>query len=292
MRILKYIKKGIKEFRREWKNSEWWQFRLPSLIIRAIYPLFKRKNEGIFVMKEDWDNLIILDACSYEVFAEINWLKGKLEKKISRGSHTWMFLEENFRDFYPDTVYISANPFIWEFRDSFYQTIYVDTISPEIFLEYALKTNALYPDKRLIVHFLQPHHPFIGKTKIEKVRDNKNPYYLFAKGEIKESTIRQAYKDNLRAVLPSVERLVSKLVGKTVITADHGEAFGAKIPFWPIRIYGHSGPRIKELIEVPWLIIYKTPRKKIVRGEKRQKPLIITGEEIEKNMHNNILGYF
>jgi len=291
MKIFKYIKKGIKEVRQEWRNSEWWQFRVPSLIIRAIYSLFKKKNDGVYVMKEDWDNLIILDACRYDLFVKTNWLEGNLEKKISRGSHTYMFLKENFSGYYPDTVYVSANPFIWDFRNSFYQIIYIDTVSPKIFSEYVSKMNRIYSNKRLIVHFLQPHHPFIGETKIEDIgQENKNPYYLFAKGKIKESTIREAYKDNLKAVLPSVKKLVDELAGKTVITADHGEAFGAKIPFWPVKIYGHSGPRIKELIEVPWLIIEKTPRKKIIKGEKRQKPLIIDEKQIEDDLQ--IPGYF
>lgn len=33
------------------------------------------------VMNQDWDNLIILDGCRYDLFEEINTISGDLEKK-------------------------------------------------------------------------------------------------------------------------------------------------------------------------------------------------------------------
>ena len=36
-------------------------------------------------MKEDWDNLVILDACRYDMFKKLNTINGKLEYKISIG---------------------------------------------------------------------------------------------------------------------------------------------------------------------------------------------------------------
>jgi hypothetical protein len=292
-------KKLLKELKNNWRKEEWWRFRLPSLIVRVLYRLFKRKNNGIYVMKEDWDNLIILDACSYELFADTNWIKGSLEKKISRGSHTWMFLQENFQSYYPDAVYISSNPFIWEFKDCFFRTIYValedeiktyGTILPESVLKEALKANKAYPDKRLIVHFLQPHEPYIGETKIrQNQKNNMSPFHLFAKGDIDENTLRKAYKDNLKAVLPAVEKLVNQLAGKTVISSDHGEAFGAWAKPFPVRIYGHSGPRIKELIEIPWFTIDKPPRKSINTSGEPQALEINDENKIKK--HLQALGY-
>ena len=67
-----------------------------------------------------FDNLIILDACRYDLFeAEIkNFnIKGKLEYRISRGSNTGYFLRENFehKDLQPilkEIIYITANPLV------------------------------------------------------------------------------------------------------------------------------------------------------------------------------------
>ena len=68
----------------------------------------------MFILDEDWDNLIILDACRYDFFKEEiekRQIDGYLKKVISRGSHTLNFLKENFtEDYYNDIVYITANP--------------------------------------------------------------------------------------------------------------------------------------------------------------------------------------
>ena len=62
------------------------------------------------VMDEEWDHLLILDACRYDIFREENWLSGRLEHRISKGSVTGEFVTKNFDATYPDTVYITANP--------------------------------------------------------------------------------------------------------------------------------------------------------------------------------------
>jgi hypothetical protein len=45
-------------------------------------------------MQEDWDNLIILDACRYGAFERNNTIPGALEYRFSRGSMTGEFFEE------------------------------------------------------------------------------------------------------------------------------------------------------------------------------------------------------
>jgi len=62
--------------------------------------------------------------------------------------------------------------------------------------------------------------------------------------------LRKAYEDNLKLVLEEVKKLVKNLEGKIVVTSNHGECFGEKfIIEHPTGIY------IKELVEVPWLIV-------------------------------------
>ena len=45
-------------------------------------------KNGVKVVNEDWDYLIVLDAARYDIFKKINWIKGNLEYKISLGSCT------------------------------------------------------------------------------------------------------------------------------------------------------------------------------------------------------------
>lgn len=211
---------------------------------------------GVRVMEEEWDYLIILDACRYDASKKLNDLPGKLEKKISRGSSTEEWLKENFTDYYEETIYVSANPFVSKrkvqsFNGSahFFKVEQVweygwdeelGTTPPEEVTKAALRIDKKYPKKRKIIHYLQPHHPFIGKTK------------LISKGETlplwKHPKVKQAWMDNLKLVLQEVEKLVGKLEGRIVITADHGDCFGKFISGHPWGVY------VKELVEVPWFI--------------------------------------
>ncbi len=49
-------------------------------------------------MKEDWDNLVILDACRHDAFEDLNEIKGDLEKKASKASMTVEWLEKNLKE--------------------------------------------------------------------------------------------------------------------------------------------------------------------------------------------------
>jgi hypothetical protein len=52
--------------------------------------------DGINVLEEDWDNLVILDACRYDLFKQVNDISGDLQKRQSQASMTAEFLNRNF----------------------------------------------------------------------------------------------------------------------------------------------------------------------------------------------------
>ena len=171
-------------------------------------------------------------------------------------------------------------------KDKFYKIISVwkygwnekyQTVLPETVYEYALYAMTKYPNKRLIIHFIQPHFPYIGyrftDSSIEELRISTLNNTQFKGSGMKVTlfsiyasdiylaidvkTHLQAYRQNLKLVLPYVEKLIDILPGRTVVTADHGEAFGEKIhPLIPLRVYGHPrGIRIPALVKVPWLVV-------------------------------------
>src|SRR5208337_4727602 len=79
-------------------------------------PVFRylSHGNGIYVIDEQWDNLVILDACRYDLFQEMNTIAGTLSSRVSRGSDTAEFLLENFtkypkRTTFKDIVYIAGN---------------------------------------------------------------------------------------------------------------------------------------------------------------------------------------
>ena len=253
----------VNQFMKGWTDWRWFYYQFTNHVVPKYFS--HKRNSGVYVWKEDWDNLIILDGCRYDIFAEKlnnSNIHGKMEKRISRGSSTEEFLLENFgggRKF-PDIVYITANPFVHTMLDpdTFFKTANVwkgswdeenGTVMPSEVVKAALRTYIRYPHKRIIVHFMQPHSPFIGAYS------KKGNFWQVALSEGKNEVMK-AYSSNLDLVFPYVKKLLGKLEGKTVVTSDHGEACGERATFMKIPIYGHpGGVHIPSLLEVPWLII-------------------------------------
>jgi len=261
-------------------------------ILSVIY-----RNTGTYVLNEDWNNLIILDACRYDVFKEVNTIEGILEYRISRGTSTPEFLEENFNGRFSlrDIVYITANPWVQKLCRGKFKIINVwaegwdyelGTVPPSTVYDYAVDAIQKYPEKRVIIHFMQPHLPFVNKntcrafnqevkrilgldidvSTLIKVGENPLTYRNRAVKKLlidgyKIEGIRdimiKGYRENLKLTLPYVEKLVGLLSGRTVVTSDHGEAFGEKLhPLIPLKIYSHrEKTRIDSLVKVPWLIV-------------------------------------
>ncbi|QKY15560.1 hypothetical protein [Halorubrum sp. CBA1229] len=251
-------------------------------------------GDGIDVTDRDWDNLILLDACRYDYFKEENHIEGDLEPVVSKGSRSWEFMMKNFEgNDLSDTVYVTANPFADQLSDDIFYTVepvfhdwYDDagTVRPEKIVEAARSAQELYPQKRLIIHFMQPHDPYLGNTGAE-LRDRFNlhgwnKYHghnnkehsqsgnsvwdKVKTGEISHETLRTAYRENLNLVLEHADTLVTELDGRTVITADHGELLGDQ---WIGPQYGHpGGVYTEDLCIVPWLVIESETRR-VVKSE-------------------------
>jgi len=140
-------------------------------------------TEKVSVMEADWDCLIILDACRYDYFCQLykEYLSGELEKVISLGSTTEEWCNKSFQGKYDDVVYISANPIInskveikgFSAKNHFHKVLDVwsygwneklGTVHPEKVNQAVLnlKNTNLYFQKRLVIHYLQPHAPYIA----------------------------------------------------------------------------------------------------------------------------------
>lgn len=249
-------------------------------VVKVYYWMFRPRSTSITDMS--WDTLIVLDGCRFDVFAKYNNIPGKLVKTISVASCTWNWAAKNFRDKQmKDVVYISANPFISYFylhktigHIPFYKIVEVwkdgwndelKTVHPSIVNLATLKSLALHPKKRHIIHYMQPHHPFIGSLRIidtdavplrdefigrEGLRNKKlDAFKMARKGLLDIETIWRAYIFNLKLALRYVKKLLPALDGKVCITSDHGNAFGTYGVF-----YGHpENAFLPGLIEVPWL---------------------------------------
>jgi hypothetical protein len=272
------------------------------------------EHAGVDIFAEDWDVLAILDACRYDVFEEVNELPGELRKVSSRASATDDFLRRNFsgKDL-TDTVYVTGNPQFYRIQNGIYDAHPIDcrfyetrnvwqdnwddehrTVRPEVVTDAAIEAAQEFPNKRILVHYLQPHAPYIGPTGSEELpRDYLNFWSSFKTGEIdvELSVVRHAYRENVEIVLEDVERLLSEVEGKIVLTADHGEMLGERTGLLPTKKYGHpSGVHTPELIEVPWFVHERGSRRKTVAEEPEEKKNIdIADEEVKERLNN--LGY-
>lgn len=285
------LKTILYKFKKKGKSPNW----LKHAITKGFYQYIFNNiiiNHGTHIMEEDWDNLIILDACRYDLYKKNNNLSGNLEYRISRGSSTHTFLKENFGNKkYYDTIYITANPVVNALANKiFYKIVSVwkdgwdnefGTVLPRTMVKYTLKTANAFPNKRLIIHFVQPHYPFIGelRKKIGYERNNVDRVDAFQRfwefvrdGKVDNEIVRKAYEENFNITLPYVKKLVEKLKGKTVISADHGNLFGERIPPFFFREYGHPADiNVKYLLKVPWFVIENKNRKKIIEEKEEYK---------------------
>lgn len=290
------------------------------------FAFHQKYGKGIDVMDRDWDYLIILDACRYDIFEEIIDIDGQLTPVISKGSHSKEFASKHFADnnFY-DTVYVTANGYGARIGENcFHDLIFTDEIgsvpdidvlhstkkglAPNTVYNSALKTYNKNPNKRIIIHFMQPHNPYFG-DKARELRENlekegviveaREPKKIegdrtgkdtvpglgaaLRSGYITEKELREVYVENLEFVLEYVKDLTNEIQGKIVVTADHGEHLGEN------NKVGHPAyTYTEELRKVPWLIINNGERPNIT-GEEPSEETTIDQDAIEKRLEN--LGY-
>ncbi|MDX1747889.1 MAG: hypothetical protein R3324_18300, partial [Halobacteriales archaeon] len=199
------------------------------------------------------------------------------------------FIAGNFhgRDL-SDTVYVTASPILYRGLGQKYEVRFHDridvwaedgwdeeykTVLPETMTAYALEAAERYPNKRLVVHYIQPHYPFIGFQEFTDPVTVPDPaviesdiWMLLMTGSLDVSRDRvwEAYRSNLDRAMPHIESLLENLTGKVVVTADHGNMVGERARPIPIREWGHPpGVYTPELVTVPWLEYEAGPRKSI-----------------------------
>lgn len=284
MYSLSQVRQGV---RRGFSNPSFFGRELNRLYHRRLYRR-DYNTDGVDVVSEDWDTLLLLDACRYDMFEKQHQLPGNLRRRESRGSHTSEFLSANFSGrTLRDTVYVTASPQLYNWRDEidveFHDVVNVwreegwdddhETVMPETMAEHVRRAAEEYPNKRIIGHFLQPHYPFIGaddrlnaRTFADDHDETTDVWGELMRGrlDVSEEELWRAYLRNLNVALSEVEGLLHDLQGRTVVTSDHGNMVGERASPVPIREWGHPpGMYTEQLVTVPWLIYENGPRPEI-----------------------------
>lgn len=271
---------------------DWGILKLNNIYYRTVL------GEGIDVMAADWDNLIILDACRHDFLNQLDPFDPLIEKIISKGGHSWKFMEYYFNNkTYHDTIYVSANPHTPEIEEGvFYKREYlydewdqdIGTVLPKSVTKRAIEEYNSHPNKRMVIHYMQPHAPYLGPTSdVIRERANIRGWHkdkMDNSGDMNQSDaywdqatsfdgvtknhVRKAYLETLEIVVEEFRNLLMELPGKTVLTADHGQLLGERFaPFTPER-YGHPDYFYRpELYEVPWVEFSTDERRTICHDE-------------------------
>ena len=263
-------------------NRHWYNFRYSSL-----------GNEFI---REDWDNLLILDAARPDMLdAESVFSDAEVTEKISPASSSPGFINKQFSERQlHDTVYVTANPHINNIECGVFHKVVnllatdwdddLKTVPPQAVVDAALEVSREHIDKRLIIHFMQPHFPFLGQTGYcipsgispsVGGTQYRHPWFEQMRNqEHDHKTLITAYEENHKIAIKNAKQLVDGLNGKTVVTADHGNLIGERGFPIPIRLYGHpTNFKHPNLLCVPWIVIDGERRKVVSDPPKEREQL-------------------
>lgn len=285
------------------KRSGYKLYKKPYLTARTANQIYyHRFGEAgtLDIMEEEWDTLILADACRYDYFEEESTLSGDLESRFSPGSMSYEFMQASFADQkFHDTVYVTANPFAADLPErTFYNIISLideyyendmGTVPAKTIRKKTREAHEEFPNKRIIAHFMQPHEPFLSDfgEKVSKDLNWAGNQYHLSRGQT-VNDLRRAYRENVNIALTEIEKLVEEISGKIVVSSDHGEMLGERL--FPIPIRGYEHPKsiyTEELLKVPWLTIEKGRREIIKDSPKKSGE--IASEEAKKRLKK--LGY-
>jgi hypothetical protein len=241
-------------------------------LVRLLFERFEGEV-GVPVYERDWEVLVILDACRADLMDEVaREHSGEYpflepySRHTSAGSNSGEWMARNFTDEYAEemaeTAVVSGNPhtstyldgdefllldevwrYAWEGEEELFRPTYITDRAISV-------KRDLDPD-RLIVHYMQPHRPFLPSFdgfETDLHRTWLNQWRDIRVGKASKAEEWRRYRENLLYVLDYVDRLLSSIDADPVaISSDHGEAIGE----W--GIYGHYGIPLRVLREVPWI---------------------------------------
>jgi hypothetical protein len=139
-----------------------------------------------FLDDTDWKLAILIDSCRYDIFKEVcGKTLGYTDVKpaCSHCSGTREFMQNHLNRDYIDIVYINHTVSIsrWIPNTKFFRLVNVwdthwdykkwGTIMPWDMADVAIEFLARYPDKRLMLHFVQAHPPYLlpGYEEFNKI---------------------------------------------------------------------------------------------------------------------------
>ncbi len=281
-------------------------------LTREIYKFALHKThpytERTSIFDREWDLLIVIDACRYDLFESVASEYGYIDtvdsiQSVQSNTKEWMretFL--NTDEDLSDIAYICGNPFsremlqgsgftrldeVWEYGwDG-----ELGTLPPRAVTDRTISAGREQSSERIIAHYMQPHCPFVGGNPMQKktIKDWGNDHTsdiwgLLKRGAVTKEQVWENYRLNLEYVLDEIEVLVNNIETDTaVICSDHGNSLGE----W--RIYGHpKSMPFSSVRTVPWATVSTTDANQFTPALSRDSDNI---DEMQVNDRLKALGY-
>ncbi|WP_147439952.1 LTA synthase family protein [Haloarcula sp. Atlit-7R] len=170
------------------------------------------------------------------------------------------------------------------------------TILPRPITDAAIRYGRTNDFDRLIVHYMQPHHPFISIPDVDRgtyieagdedrVQRTETIWEQLQSGELTEDFVWHHYAENLRCVLNDVALLLDNIdADSAVITSDHGNAIGE------YGVYGHlANVPLPCLVDVPWYRTTANDAGDYDPGSSREDRENLTSNDVKDRLAD--LGY-
>lgn len=230
-----------------------------------------------------WNALVILDACRADSWARHD---PGAETVRSMAPITFRWVPQ-LHALYPEerVLYVTANPvvdrelrkrkannfrLISVWRDGWgrYGPLRLPTVHPATVNDVVrLYVEAHGRPRRMVVHYIQPHMPYVGAPSLpyadwggcansacaRELHRLKHPKRAVAEGLTTREAVRAAYEANVDLVAEWAKGLIAELRGTVVLTSDHGELLGED------GRYGHAKGDHPVLRRVPWRVFQRTP---------------------------------
>lgn len=290
-------------------------FNGPYFTLTTRYPI------GTNIYERDWDLLIVLDACRADALRTVAPEYDFIEAvdsiwSVGSSSHEWIsktFTNE-YRSEIEKTVLVTTNPFVpqvfdqrlfppktysiplmwanWDVveKSAFDRIVHVhhhdleeyfSHAPPQVVTDNAVKAHREVDPDRMVVHYLQPHTPYIANSYRERrplTEVEENPWKAMNEGIATREEVRKLYLNDLRFVLDDIEERLLRNIDapNVVITADHGDLFGK-------FMYGHpEGFVHPNLKRVPWATATGTDHHECTPDVDLHRPAIDEGEAEEQ----------
>ena len=241
---------------------------------RVLSRVGRHLNYGLRPLDTEWDVLIVLDACRADLFEEFAPQHSVFEQfhdissRHSCASTSREWFAKGFGSADDDEVatvhYVSENPYVTNLDlDRFYDVERLweavpdsDTgvVQPSVVTAGALNAYDKSEADRFVVHYMPPHAPFLHcprKYDLDNKAwggDSHDTWFGLNEGRFDLEEVWEDYGQNLLAVLDEVEKLITHVDGKVIVTADHGNAVGE------FGVYGHPEyVPLPSLKRVPWV---------------------------------------